>query len=207
MATIPITGTVGNASVERLICEHANALVRNRPEHHVQCTCLQNGMCGLTGYHHQCLFLEPEDHVDWIELRRFAERHQAEQARLAAGERIKAIIGEAAIQAFLGGEEKTVVDVLAMLAQLDAGALGELDAVFDEARAGEPLPDLMYAWAEVATGAVSFDTSLARVDEELADATLREAEISRKMARLSGTLDALHQFERVMDQTFITHPR
>lgn len=133
-------------------------------------------------------------------------------ATVHAGQRIKEIIGEAAIAAFVDGEAQPVVDTLAMLSQLEAESLGQLADVFDEARRGEPLPDLMRAWAEVAIGDMNLDERLLSVNEMAIDAEIGpdNGEIPAQWRRVidRGKLRArTAAYRRTLDRTFITHQR
>ena len=136
-------------------------------------------------------------------------------ATVHAGQRIKEIIGEAAISAFVNGEAQPVVDTLAMLSQLEAEALGQLAAVFDEARTGEPLPDLMRAWAEVAIGDMNLDERLLSVNEMAIDAEIGpdDGEIPAHWrsiiarGRLRASIADTLAYRRSLDLTFITHQR
>jgi hypothetical protein len=48
-----------------------------------------------------------------------------------------------------------VIETLTTLCGFGAEALGKLSDILALARCGEPLPELMYIWAEVVTGVVT----------------------------------------------------
>lgn len=70
--TVPVRvlGTIGTSSVERLFCPIARAALLGDWDNGnpLDCDYMDDWQCQLTGCAHPCLFCEPSDHPDWIEL-------------------------------------------------------------------------------------------------------------------------------------------